>query len=223
MGERARVRLRVDGRGAEAEADATVAAALANAGIDACRVSVRGEPRGPLCAMGICWECRVTIDGEPHVRACMAPVRDGMVIGTGAPPSASGLAPSASRAERLDCDVAVVGGGPAGVAAASRAAEAGARVILLDENTVPGGQIYRRRAGEAPPAAFARWIARLERSGSRVLSSSAVYDGFPEAAGGFRLFARRGAGAVDVSAGRLVLATGARERFLPFPGWTLPG
>ncbi|HEX4441654.1 MAG TPA: 2Fe-2S iron-sulfur cluster-binding protein [Thermoanaerobaculia bacterium] len=217
-----RLRLRVDGRVLEAEAGQTVAAALANAGIDACRVSAGGERRGPLCAMGICWECRVTIDGEPHVRACMTAAREGMAIETGAPPSASRPAPSVSRVEPLLCDVAVVGGGPAGVAAACRAAEAGASAILLDENAAAGGQIYRRRAGEAPPAAFAGWIARLERSGARVLSAAAVYDAFPRP-GGFRLFARMADRIAAVSAARVVLATGARERFLPFPGWTLPG
>lgn len=49
---------------------AVVAAALAQAGQTRFRLSVRGEPRGPLCGMGICMECRVTINGQPHVRSC---------------------------------------------------------------------------------------------------------------------------------------------------------
>ena len=128
------VTLRVDGRDVAAERGTTVAAALADAGVASCRVSASGEPRGPLCAMGICFECRVTIDGEPHQRACMVEAREGMDVRTGAPPDARCLAPRGDRVERLSCDVAVVGGGPAGVAAACRAAEAGARVVLLDEN-----------------------------------------------------------------------------------------
>jgi D-hydroxyproline dehydrogenase subunit alpha len=219
--------VRIDGRRAVARAGETVAAALANAGVVACRVSAAGQPRGPLCAMGICFECRVTIDGEPHVRACLVPVRDGMEIVTGGPAPASSwrTRPREPRVEPVSCDVAVVGGGPAGVAAACRAAEAGARVVLLDEGLAPGGQIYRRGAAEAPPERFAAWVERLARSGARAFAAAAVYDAFA-AAGGWRLWVRgevQGGVVTDVSARRVVLATGARELFLPFPGWTLPG
>lgn len=62
---------------------ATLAAARAKQGIDATRTSVSGEPRGPLCGMGICFECRVTVDGQPHVRACQTPAREGMEVRTG--------------------------------------------------------------------------------------------------------------------------------------------
>jgi D-hydroxyproline dehydrogenase subunit alpha len=117
----------------------------------------------------------------------------------------------------MEADVAVVGGGPAGIAAACRAAEAGARVVLLDEGAAPGGQIWRHRPGR-PAAGAGRWLARLERSGARVLAGTAVFDATPEVA----LAADAAGSALSVRAGRLVVATGARERFLPFPGWTLP-
>jgi D-hydroxyproline dehydrogenase subunit gamma len=77
-----RVRLTVDGRAILADADVTVAAALWNAGVLRLRQSAGGEPRGVLCAMGICYECRVAIDGVPHRRACMELVRDGMAVST---------------------------------------------------------------------------------------------------------------------------------------------
>ncbi len=73
----------VDGRPLEADDTLTVAAALLNAGHARFRRSVNGEPRGPLCAMGICFECRVTIDGVPHRRACMEVCRPQMRITTG--------------------------------------------------------------------------------------------------------------------------------------------
>lgn len=60
----------------------TVAAALLDLGMLGFRKSVTGEPRGPVCGMGICFECRVTIDGAPHERSCMVPVRNGMVVKT---------------------------------------------------------------------------------------------------------------------------------------------
>jgi aerobic-type carbon monoxide dehydrogenase small subunit (CoxS/CutS family) len=59
-----------------------VAAAVALAGVDAYRHSVRGEARAPLCGMGICFECRVTIDGQAHRLSCQTPAEDGMTVVT---------------------------------------------------------------------------------------------------------------------------------------------
>ena len=108
-----------------------------------------------------------------------------------------------------------MGGGPAGIAAAVHAAEAGARTLLLDEQARPGGQIWR---GEAPPAAR-EWLDRLARSGATVLAGATVVD----APGPNELLVERDGLPIRVAYERLVLATGARELFLPFPGWTLPG
>ncbi len=74
--------VRVDGRKVEVARGLTVAAALLAGGASAFRTSVTGEPRGPLCAMGVCFECRVTIDGRPHERACMTLCLDGMEVTT---------------------------------------------------------------------------------------------------------------------------------------------
>ncbi|HVS63797.1 MAG TPA: (2Fe-2S)-binding protein [Thermoanaerobaculia bacterium] len=87
------VTLRVDGQDLTVPADTTVAAALVNRSHPGrnpgfqrlgFRRSVRGELRGPLCGMGICFECRATIDGRPHVRTCMTTCCDGMVVLTDA-------------------------------------------------------------------------------------------------------------------------------------------
>ena len=77
------VRLFVDGKEIEAPQGSSVAAALLTRGVTTFRKSISGEPRGPICAMGICFECRVTIDGIPHRRACMELCREGMEIRTG--------------------------------------------------------------------------------------------------------------------------------------------
>jgi predicted molibdopterin-dependent oxidoreductase YjgC len=77
-----RVRFRVDGAETTARAGTTVAAALWNAGRLATRRSVTGAARGPLCLMGICFECRVTIDGRPHRRGCLETVAEGMDVST---------------------------------------------------------------------------------------------------------------------------------------------
>ncbi len=63
-------------------AGTTVAAAVLIAGETQFRQSVSGEPRGPLCGMGICYECRVTIDGLAHCRSCQIVCRDGMKVHT---------------------------------------------------------------------------------------------------------------------------------------------
>ena len=63
-------------------AGSMVAAAILKTGINGFRRSVSGEPRGPLCGMGICFECRVTIDGERHCRSCQTICREGMDVRT---------------------------------------------------------------------------------------------------------------------------------------------
>jgi NADPH-dependent 2,4-dienoyl-CoA reductase/sulfur reductase-like enzyme len=122
---------------------------------------------------------------------------------------------------RIACDVLVVGGGPAGLAAASRAAELGARTLLVDEGLAPGGQIWRashdgRQAGAARP-----WVDRLARSGTAIRSSTSVFD--IDATGDRpRVLADSQGDVIAIDAAAVILATGARELFLPFPGWTLP-
>ena len=72
----------IDGTEHEAGAGTTVAAAMLNAGVTAFRTALSGEPRAPLCGMGICFECRVKIDGVGGVRSCLEPVREGMEVET---------------------------------------------------------------------------------------------------------------------------------------------
>ena len=62
----------------------TAAAAVALAGIDFCRRSTRGEPRAPVCGMGICFECRAEVDGVAQVRTCQVLCRPRMAIVTDA-------------------------------------------------------------------------------------------------------------------------------------------
>jgi aerobic-type carbon monoxide dehydrogenase small subunit (CoxS/CutS family) len=78
-----KVAVKVNGVPVEVPAGATVAAAIITTGEAAFRRSVRGEPRGPLCGMGICFECRVTVNGVPHLRSCQILCSAGMEIETG--------------------------------------------------------------------------------------------------------------------------------------------
>lgn len=121
-------------------------------------------------------------------------------------------------------DVVIAGAGPGGIAAAVTAAEAGKQVCLLDANPAPRGQIWRgatpQAAGKYPHGAtFASWNRRLHSSGVTVWPNTHVIDILTPN----RLRVETQDEPRDIGCHRLILATGARERFLPFPGWTLPG
>ena len=76
------VSLSVNGVAVTVSAGSMVSTAVLKTGVSSFRRSVTGEPRGPLCGMGICFECRVTIDGEAHCRSCQTVCRDGMEVHT---------------------------------------------------------------------------------------------------------------------------------------------
>lgn len=78
----ARVTIVVDDRECLVRAGSTVAAALLELDVDAFRRSVIGEPRAPVCGMGICYECRVEIDGVAGRRACLVQVEAGLLVRT---------------------------------------------------------------------------------------------------------------------------------------------
>ena len=118
----------------------------------------------------------------------------------------------------LQARVVVVGAGPAGLAAAQAAAAAGLDVLLLDAAPQAGGQVWRARQGVAVPA-VADALARLAQARVRVVAGTRVTMVLPQRT--LRVDGPQGAQRVRWE--RLVLASGARERLLPLPGWTLPG
>jgi len=121
--------------------------------------------------------------------------------------------------ERVECDVLVVGAGPAGLAAAYRAAKAGRRVVVIDDNPDAGGQIWRgeQREPRSPDAQV--WFERIRSVDLQLIAGARVF----QRKGPRTLLAETSGGDVcELMFESLVLATGARERFLPFPGWTLP-
>lgn len=129
-------------------------------------------------------------------------------------------------------DLVVIGGGPAGVAGALTAALHGLRVALVDSGARLGGQYFRHRA--APPHSATQGIGRFLRqvraleeradvlTGHQVWSVSRQADGYLTVHG-----VTRGDGGrerpVAIRCRRLLIATGAHDRVLPFPGWDLPG
>jgi D-hydroxyproline dehydrogenase subunit alpha len=116
-------------------------------------------------------------------------------------------------------DLIIIGAGPGGLAAAATASDSGLRVCLVDDNPSAGGQIWRTRAGDGPAKGAQRWLHSVDmakvdqRFGWRAV--------FSPAPGVLRI--EQSERFADLEFAALVLATGARELFLPFPGWTLPG
>src|SRR5690242_7411163 len=206
----------------------TVAAALSAAGIVAFRHTPSGAARGLWCGMGACFDCVVTIDGRTGQRACMTKVADGMAVSGAVDVRLAPLGeePDRTEPEERACDVLVVGGGPAGLAAAIAAVEAGATVVVLDERSATGGQYAKPLAdshGDSAPDALFRLGRELRdraiRGGATLLSDAVVWGGFARD----EIAALVAGRAVVFRARQLILAPGAHERPVPLPGWTLPG
>lgn len=126
-------------------------------------------------------------------------------------------------------DIAIIGSGPAGLAASLEAVAAGARVVLLDEHLRLGGQFFKQvpssfkvedtsALGKDYPTG--REFLRLVSEGKiDVWLDSLVWGAFGERT----LAVRRGRENLLLNAEKIIVATGAYDRPLPFPGWTLPG
>jgi len=115
-------------------------------------------------------------------------------------------------------DVVVVGAGPAGLAAAYRAANERSRVVVVDDNPDSGGQIWRGEHRKPSSSEAERWFERIRAADIEFVYGARI---FQQTQPG-KLLAETSAGVIELNYTNLILATGARERFLPFPGWTLP-
>ncbi|BEO27541.1 MAG: FAD/NAD(P)-binding oxidoreductase [Serratia marcescens] len=120
----------------------------------------------------------------------------------------------------FDCEVLIVGAGPAGMAAALAAAESGGQVRMIDDNPHPGGQIWR----DGPQVALSETANRY-RQAIATRENIALQSGCKLVAqcGAGRLAYEDAEGCGVIRYQKLILCNGARELLLPFPGWTLPG
>src|SRR5437016_3494933 len=136
----------------------------------------------------------------------------------------------------METEVAIVGAGPAGLSAAVAASEAGCRVTIVDAYARPGGQYYKQMPGEFHPrrpetlyhdfSQAQQLFAKLDdHARVQVLSGTTVWTVQAASTPGdpVTLYLNTGAGSVGLRAEKVILAPGAYDRVLPFPGWDLPG
>lgn len=181
--------------------------------------------------MGVCQDCLVTVDGKHRQRACLTVVQDGMSVTRDIPfaPLTAPTAGHVNESTQAEPEVLVIGGGPAGLMAATTAAEAGAEVVLLDERPAVGGQYYKQpKVPHRLPGGMLEQkqfrdgadLARRARAAGVTVHSNALVWGVFEP-GSFAT--QVDGGACLFRPGRTIVATGAYERAVAFPGWTLPG
>ena len=128
-----------------------------------------------------------------------------------------------------ETDIAIIGAGPAGLSAAYQAARAGAKVLVIDENHRPGGQLFKQihkffgsSAHQAGTRGFVigqQLLQRVRDSGAEVWLDTVVFGMEPDKTLGVIHENRNYA----VRAKAVIAATGAKENYLAFPGSTLPG
>jgi len=235
---RRQVEIEVDGRRITALEGEPVAAALLANKIRIFRYTPRkNQPRGIFCAVGQCTDCAMMVDGIPNVRTCITPVREKMKIQTqigwgsssGIFSSPINFPPEDEKVITSCIELAIVGAGPAGLSAAIEAARQGVNVTVLDESSCPGGQLSKQIhkffgsqehwAGTRGREIGHQLLKEARELGVEVKLETPVVGIFPE----HQLCYVHRNRSYFLKAEAIVLATGASENPLVFPGSTLPG
>ena len=227
-----------EGQPIEAYEGETIVMALHAAGIRVLGYTPnKHRPRGLFCAIGKCSSCLMTVNGIPNIRTCITLVEDGMKIERQKgkpklPPTVK--PPKFKEAKKVSGDIVIIGGGPAGLMAAINAADAGAKVILLDENPMLGGQLVKQTHkffGKREQFAGVRGVKIAEILGEEVrkrdnieifLETSAIMllqDGDEKLVVGVR----KNKELIEFRGKAVIVATGAMEKMIPFEGNDLPG
>jgi len=220
----------------------TIASALHAAGVRILTTSLKYEsPRGFFCGIGKCSSCLMRVNGVPNVRTCIAPLKEGILVEMQQKIAELPNAEFCGEPKKtIDVDVLIVGAGPAGLCAAIECATQGASVLIVDENQCVGGQLVKQTHkffGSKHERAGTRGIdivkelendlRRLEREGKIQVMTDATVIGCYESdkKHRFGVVERREykSALYDVRCDAVILACGASENMLLFPGNDLPG
>ncbi len=228
------VNILLNGKKIKAYDGETIVAALYASDIKSYSKSVKyGRHRGFFCGIGKCSSCLMRVNGIPCVRTCVTLVEDGMKIeceeGRGEPPNVSEVE---VNEEKVDTDLMVIGGGPAGLSAAVTAADLGIDVFIVDENPKPGGQLIKQThkffgskynyAGVRGIEIAKMLLRDLRKADAKwIVNASAI--GYYESKKHLLAVVQNSRKLIEVSADNIVVSTGARENMLLFPNNDLPG
>lgn len=212
---------------------------MISAALFACGVQVFGHhpkdnsPQGMFCANGQCSQCLVIVDGTP-VKACMTPLQAGMRVASveGLPCIPEDDRPVVTgHAAIRETDVLIIGGGPAGLSAAVELGKLGVDTLLVDDKDRLGGKLVlqtHKFFGSVEDSFAGTRGYRIAQLLEEQLEACDCVEAWLESTA-VGVFSDRIVGVVQgnryrlVKAKKLLVATGAREKMLSFPGNTLPG
>ncbi|WP_297478861.1 FAD-dependent oxidoreductase [Thermococcus sp.] len=227
-----------EGRPIKAHEGETIATALHAAGIRILNYSPNEKrPRGLFCAIGKCSSCLMVVNGIPNVRTCITPVEGGMRIerqqGRAKLPRKA-KPPEFKDARVIEADIIVIGGGPAGLMGAINAADAGAKVVLIDENPMLGGQLVKQThkffgKREQFAGVSGIEIAKIleeelkKRKNAEVFLETSAVGIFQDGDERLVLAVKNNRELIEFRGRAIIVATGAMERMIPFENNDLPG
>ena len=211
----------------------TIAAALHAAGVKVLSHSLkRDRPRGFFCAIGKCSSCMMEVDGVPNVKTCLVLAEDGMEVhsqtGWGTLSETKKRELPRREIPTLKTDIALVGGGPAGLSAAGYASRFGANVMVFDENPRIGGQLIKQTHMFFGSKEHHARIRGIDITGKLTEELGDNVQVFPETPivgyyHPFTLAVIKDHRIHQIKAQKIIVATGASENMLAFPNNDLPG
>jgi len=218
----------------------TIASALHASGVKVLSHSLKyNRARGFFCGIGKCSSCFMTVDDVPNIRTCITPLKENIKVEE---QDKVGTLTNKKFIDRdkkkLNAEIVIVGSGPAGLMAALAAAKQGASVLLIDENHLVGGQLVKQTHkffGSLEEKAGTRGI----EIATELMEKVAEYKeniqlwllttiiGCYKIKKFLKLIAVQkcedGDYLVEINAKKIIIACGALENMLAFPGNDLPG